>query len=256
MDHHLALFDIESYRVRVEPPLANFFAGGSEAAILHLLEETNRLVAADEALRQRLQSRNIEPGQSIIRLLTGQDSIDDHLTVLETPPSRQALERYVSGPVVYELLAILCIPNLPGLNVEQHLGDGAFLSFLREHSAWIENAFTGGLFGKGTRLRFPLGLQSEAIERTDRERLLAELKALPEPDPRAESDRRLSEMGKKVSRLVLTRGSIGMLARAFDVKGGPVDSPGETFAAQLANLKRLLEASLRDPNLTVLLSLG
>src|SRR6266446_3569212 len=187
MDPSLVLFDIGAYRGRIEPTLKDFFAGGAEGAILHLLQETNRRVTENETLRRRLLLRGIEPGQSIIRLLTGQSplSLDDDLSMLGTRESRQALEHYVSGPVVYEVLAILCIPDLPGIHPQQDLGDGAFLSHLLQHSAWIQNAFSGGLLGQGERLAFPLGMQSEAMRSADRERLLAELKSLPAPDPRA-----------------------------------------------------------------------
>ncbi len=176
MDPSLVLFDIGAYRGRIEPTLKDFFAGGAEGAILHLLQETNRCVTENEPLRRRLLLRGIEPGQSIIRLLTGQSPLspDDDLSKLGTRESRQALEQYVSGPVVYELLAILCIPDLPGIDPQQHLGDSAFLSHLLQHSAWIQNAFSGGLLGQGERLAFPLGMQSEAMRAADRERLLAE----------------------------------------------------------------------------------
>src|SRR5207245_4620162 len=129
-----------AYRGRIEPTLKDFFAGGAEGAILHLLQETNRCVTDNELLRRRLLSRGIEPGQSIIRLLTGQSPLspDDDLAMLGTRESRQALEQYVSGPVVYELLAILCIPDLPGIDPRQNLGESAFLCHLLQHSAWIQ----------------------------------------------------------------------------------------------------------------------
>src|SRR5437016_215537 len=130
MEHSPVLFDMGAYRGRIEPTLKDFFAGGAEGAILHLLQETNRCVTDNELLRRRLLSRGIEPGQSIIRLLTGQSPLspDDDLSLLGTRESRQALEQYVSGPVVYELLAILCIPDLPGIDPQQNLGDSAFLA--------------------------------------------------------------------------------------------------------------------------------
>jgi len=131
MDPSLVLFDMSAYRGRIEPTLKDFFAGGAEGAILHLLQETNRCVTENEPLRRRLLLRGIEPGRSIIRLLTGQSplSTDDDLSKLGTKESRQALEHYVSGPVVYELLAILCIPDLPGIDPQQNLGDSPFLPF-------------------------------------------------------------------------------------------------------------------------------
>ena len=64
------LFDMKLYRDRILPPLKSFFAGGSEAALLTLLQESNQRLAADDAARSRLFEQNIEPGQSIIRLLT------------------------------------------------------------------------------------------------------------------------------------------------------------------------------------------
>ena len=156
MDPSLVLFDMSAYRGRIEPTLKDFFAGGAEGAILHLLQETNRCVTENEPLRRRLLLRGIEPGQSIIRLLTGQSPLspDDDLSMLGTTESRQALEQYVAGPVVYELLAILCIPDLPGIDPRQNLGDSGFLSHLLQHSAWIQNAFSGGLLGQGERLAF------------------------------------------------------------------------------------------------------
>ena len=167
MDHSLVLFDMGAYRGRIEPTLKDFFAGGAEGAILHLLQETNRGVTENELLRRRLLSRGIEPGQSIIRLLTGQSPLspDDDLSMLGTTESRQALEQYVAGPVVYELLATLCIPDLPGIDPRQNLGDSPFLSHLLQHSAWIQNAFSGGLLGQGDRLAFPrrCGLPTESV---------------------------------------------------------------------------------------------
>src|SRR5260221_6406681 len=127
MENFLVLFDIQAYRERVEPALRDFFAGGVEGPILQLLQETSQLVSDNESLRGRLSSRNIEPGQSIIRLLTG-FSLNDDFSVMEAVQSRRALEDYVSGPVVYELLAVLCIPDLPDIHAEQSIGDGAFLS--------------------------------------------------------------------------------------------------------------------------------
>ena len=152
MDPSLVLFDMSAYRGRIEPTLKDFFAGGAEGAILHLLQETNRCVTENEPLRRRLLLRGIEPGQSIIRLLTGQSplSTDDDLSMLGTRESSQALEQYVAGPVVYEVLAILCIPDLPGIDPRQNLGDSAFLSHLQQHSAWIQNAFSAACWAKAT----------------------------------------------------------------------------------------------------------
>jgi hypothetical protein len=252
MEHRLVLFDSGIYRERVEPALKDFFAGGAEGAILHLLQETNQRAAENEALRRRLLSMNIEPGQSIIRLLTG-FSLDDDFAVMEAGVSRRALEQYVSGAVVYELLAVLCIPNLPGIHPEQPIGDGAFLSHVQEHSAWMGNALTGGLVGKGERLQFALGMQSEALQRPDQERLLAELKALPAPDPRAGNEKRVAELKNKLPRL----GTAGLISRVLESQAGRFleAGAGDSVADQIANLKRMLEASLADPNLTVLFTL-
>jgi hypothetical protein len=252
MENFLVLFDIQAYRVRVEPALKDFFAGGMEGAILQLLQETNQRVSADESLRRLLISRNIEPGQSIIRLLTG-FSLNDDFSMQEAGPTRRALENYVSGPVVYELLAVLCIPDLPGIHPEQSIGDGAFLSHVQEHSAWTRDAFSGGLLGKGERLAYPLAMQSEALRREDRERLLAELRALPAPDPRAGNEKRVAELGHKLARM----GTAGLIAKVIESQAGRVlpAGRGESVAEQIANLKRILEASLADPNLTVLLTL-
>jgi len=53
MDPSLVLFDMSAYRGRIEPTLKDFFAGGAEGAILHLLQETNRRVTENETLRRR-----------------------------------------------------------------------------------------------------------------------------------------------------------------------------------------------------------
>jgi len=252
MDPSLVLFDMSAYRGRIEPTLKDFFAGGAEGAILHLLQETNRGVTENELLRRRLLSRGIEPGQSIIRLLTGQSplSVDDDLSMLETRESRQALEQYVSGPVVYELLSILCIPDLPGIDPQQHLGDSAFMSHLLQHSAWIENAFSGGLLGQGERLAFPLGMQSEAMRPVDRERLLAELKTLPPPDPRAGNEKRVAGLKSKLPHF----GAAGLIAKVLESQAGRIlpAGAGESVAGRTANRQLMLQASLSNPNLTVL----
>jgi hypothetical protein len=252
MEHCLVLFDSQAYRERVEPALKDFFAGGAEGGILRLLQETGQQVSESEPLRKRLLSKNIEPGQSIIRLLTG-FSLDDNFAVVEAGPSRRALEHYVSGPVIYELLTVLCIPNLPGIHPEQPISDGAFLSHVEEHSAWIREAFRGGLLGKGERLVFPLGMQSEAMQRPDQGRLLSELEALPPPDPRAGNEKRVADLKNKLPRF----GTAGLIAKVFESQAGRVlqAGPGEGVADQIGNLKRMLEASLADPNLTVLLTL-
>src|SRR6266853_1738024 len=111
MDHYLVLFDMRIYSARVKPALQEFFSSGAEGAILNLLEETNRAVTASEPLRRRLLARAIEPGQSIIRLLTGQSPlpVDADPSTLGMRESRQSLEQYVAGPVVYELVSTLCI---------------------------------------------------------------------------------------------------------------------------------------------------
>src|ERR1700683_5000256 len=189
LDYYLVLFDMQWYTSRVEPTLREFFAGAPEGFLLPLLEASNRRASESEAVRQRLLSHNIEPGQAIIRILTGQElsaaSFADDLAMFEARESRPALEVYVSGPVMYEILSALCIPDLPGIDPRQNIGESALLSHLVEHSPWIERAFTGDVFGKGEPLRFPLGLQSEVMRRSAVELLLAELKTLPPPDPRA-----------------------------------------------------------------------
>ncbi len=211
MDYFLALFDLDAYRTRVEPVLNGFFAGAPEGILLPLLEESNRRVSQSESLRKRLLEHNIEPGQSIIRILTG-----DEVSLIEAQENRPAIEVYVSGPVVYEILAALCIPDLPGIDAEQDIGDSPLRSHLIEHSAWIESAFTGAVFGKGEPLRFPLGLQSEILRRADVERLLAEVNSIPLPGPRP--------------------GAEGLLVR-------------------ISNLQRMLEAGLADPKLGILFTL-
>src|SRR5579863_1579753 len=171
LDYYLVLFDMQCYTCRVEPTLREFFAGAPEGFLLPLLEESNRRAAQSEAVRKRLLSHNIEPGQAIIRILAGQElssaSFADDVSLYEARESRPALEVYVSGPVMYEILTTLCIPDLPGINPQQNIGDSALLSHLVEHSRWIESAFTGDVFGKGEPLRFPLGLQSELMSRSD-----------------------------------------------------------------------------------------
>ncbi len=249
MGQSLVLFDYKTYRERIQPVLRAFFAGGSEGPLLQLLQETNQRVSMDEASRRRLTEMNIEPGQSIIRLLTG-FSLDDDLAPIAAGPSRSALEQYVSGPVVYELLAVLCIPSLPGINPRQILDDGAFLSHLVDNSAWIAEAFSGGLAGKGERLEFSLGMHSEAMAREDRERLLEELKALPAPDPKAGNEKRVADLRARMPRF----GTAGLIARVLESQADRVLKPrrGESVADQIANLRLMLEASLTDPNLTVL----
>ena len=252
MDPSLVLFDMSAYRGRIEPTLKDFFAGGAEGAILHLLQETNRCVTENEPLRRRLLLRGIEPGQSIIRLLTGQSPLspDDDLAMLGTRESRQALEQYVSGPVVYELLAILCIPDLPGIDPQQNLGESAFLCHLLQHSAWIQNAFSGGLLGQGERLAFPLGMQSEAMRAADRERLLAELKSLPAPDPRAGNEKRVADLKSRLPRF----GTAGLIAKVIESQAGRIlpAGAGESVADRIANLQRMLQVSLSNTDLTVL----
>ena len=95
-------------------------------------------------------------------------------------------------------------------------------------------------------------MQSEALLRADRERLLAELKALPPPDPHAGNEKRVAEFSRKLPRF----GTAGLIARVIESQAGRVlpAGIGESVADQIANLKRMLEASLADANLTVLLA--
>ena len=60
-------------RAASSPTLREFFAGAPEGIFLPLLEESNRRASQSEAVRKRLLSHKIEPGQSIIRILTGQE---------------------------------------------------------------------------------------------------------------------------------------------------------------------------------------
>jgi hypothetical protein len=261
LDYYLVLFDMQWYTGRVEPTLREFFAGAPEGFLLPLLEESNRRASQSEAVRKRLLSHNIEPGQAIIRILTGQElagaSFADDLSLFEARESRPDLEVYVSGPVMYEILSALCIPDLPGIDPRQNIGDSALLSHLVEHSPWIERAFAGDVFGKGEPLRFPLGLQSELMGRSDAERLLAELKTLPPPDPRAGNEKRVEALRNVLSRITLRRGTAGLLAKMFESQAGRIvpAAPGESVADRIANLKRMLEASLADPNLAILFTL-
>jgi hypothetical protein len=260
-DYYLVLFDMQWYNGRVEPTLREFFAGAPEGFLLPLLEESNRRASGNEALRKRLLSHNIEPGQALIRILTGQElsgsSFGDDLSLLEARESRPAMEVYVAGPVAYELLTALCLADLPGINPQQDIGDSALLSHLVEHSPWIENALTGEVFGKGEPLRFPLGLQSEVMRPSDVQRLLAELKAIPAPDPHAGNEKQVAALQNLLSRITLRRGTAGLLAKMFERHAGRIipAAPGDSVADQMANLKRMLEASLADPNLAILFTL-
>ena len=165
--------------------------------------------------------------------------------------SRPALEQYVSGPVVYELLAILCIPDLPGIDPQQNLGESAFLCHLLQHSAWIQNALSGGLLGQGERLVFPLGMQSEAMRAADRERLLAELKSMPAPDPRAGNEKRVADLKSRLPRF----GTAGLIAKVLESQAGRIlpAGAGESVEDRIANLQRMLQVSLSNAeDLTVL----
>jgi len=261
LDYYLVLFDMQWYTCRVEPTLREFFAGAPEGFLLPLLEESNRRASQSEAVRKRLLSHNIEPGQALIRILTGQElssaSFADDLSLFEARETRPALEIYVAGPVAYELLTALCIPDLPGIDPQQNIGESALLSHLVEHSPWIERAFTGDVFGKGEPLRFPLGLQSEVMSRSDVERLLAELRTVPPPDPRTGNEKRVEALQNVLSRITLRRGTAGLLAKIFESQAGRIlpAARGESVADQIANLKRMLEASLADPNLAILFTL-
>jgi hypothetical protein len=260
-DYHLVLFDMQWYAGRVEPTLREFFSGAPEGLLLPLLEESNRRVLRNEALRKRLLSHNIEPGQALIRILTGQEfsssSFADERSLLEARESRPSLEVYVSGPVVYELLTALCLPDLPGIDPQQNISESALLSHLVEHSPWIESAFTGDVFGRGEPLRFPLGIQSEVVRPSDVARLLEELKTIPPPDPRAGNEKQVAALRNLLSRITLSRGTAGLLARIFESQAGRIipAAPGESLADRIANLKRMLEASVADPNLAVLFTL-
>jgi hypothetical protein len=261
LDYYLVLFDMQWYNGRVEPTLREFFAGAPAGLLLPLLEESNRRATRSEAVRKRLLSHNIEPGEAIIRILTGQEisgaSFADDLSLFEARESRPALEVYVSGPVMYEILTALCIPELPDINPQQNIGESALLSHLVEHSPWIERAFTGDVFGQGDPLRFPLGLQSEVMRPSDAGRLLAELKAMPPPDPRAGNEKQVAALRNVLSRITLRRGTAGLLAKMFESQAGRIipAAPGERVADQIANLKRMLESSLADPTLAILFTL-
>jgi hypothetical protein len=261
LDYYLVLFDMHWYTGRVEPTVREFFAGAPEGFLLPLLEESNQRVLQSEAVRKRLLSHNIEPGQAIIRILAGQEissaSFADDLSLFEVRESRPAVEVYVSGPVMYEILTALCIPDLPGIDPQQSIGESALLSHLVEHSTWIERAFTGDVFGKGDPLRFPLGLQSEVMRRSDVERLLAELKTIPAPNPHAGNERQVAALQNVLSRITLRRGTAGLLAKMFESQVGRIipAAPGESVADRIANLKRMLEASLADPKLAILFTL-
>jgi hypothetical protein len=258
LDYYLVLFDMQWYAGRVEPTLREFFAGAPEGILLPLLEESNRRSSQNDALRKRLQSHNIEPGQAIIRILTGQElygaAFAGDLSMLEARESRPAMEVYVSGPVAFELLTALCVADLPGIDPQQNIGDSALLSHLVAHSPWIESAFTGEVFGKGEPLRYPLGLQSEAMRRSDVERLLAELKSVPPPDPALGSEKQVAALRNVLSRITLRRGTAGLLAKMFESHAGRIipAAPGDSLADRISNLKRMLEAGLADPNLVIL----
>lgn len=245
MDYSLVLFDLAAYLTRVEPVLREFFAGAPEGILLPLLEEANRRSSESETLRKRLLAHNIEPGQSIIRLLTGQAEGGDAFS-LEARENRPSLEAYVAGPVVYELLAALCIAEPAGIDPEHSIGESALVSHLIGHSAWIERAFTGEVFGRGEPLRFPLGLQSEIVRREDVQRLIEELKSVPPPDPRQQR------------RITPRRGTAGLLARMLESQAGRIIPAAEagTVAGRIANLERMLEASLADRRLAILFTLG
>jgi hypothetical protein len=260
LDYYLILFDMQWYASRVEPTLREFFAGAPEGILLPLLEESNRRSSQNEPLRKRLLAHNIEPSQAIIRILTGQElygASADHLSMLTARETRPAMEVYVSGPVAFELLTALCVADLPGIDPQQNIGDSALLSHLVEHSPWIESAFTGDVFGKGEPLRYPLGLQSEVMRPSDVERLLAELKSVPAPDPRLGSEKQVAALKNVLSRITLRRGTAGLLARIFESLAGRIipAAPGDSVADRIANLKRMLEASLADPNLVILFTL-
>src|SRR5439155_515674 len=134
MDPSLVLFDMSAYRGRIEPTLKDFFAGGAEGAILHLLQETNRCVTENEPLRRRLA--------------------------------------------------------------------------------------------------FPLGMQSEAMRSSDRERLLAELKSLPALDPRAGNEKRVADLKSKLPRF----GTAGLIAKVLESQARRIlpAGAGESVADRIA----------------------
>jgi hypothetical protein len=260
-DYYLTLFDIQCYRERIEPTLRDFFAGAPEEIFLPLLEETNRRASQSEPLRRRLLAHGIEPGQSIIRLLTGLDLVgppfDDDVSILEPRASRPALEVYVSGPVAYEIIAGYCLPELPGIQPQQAIGESALVSHLIEHSAWIEGALEGDVFGKGEPLRYPLGVQSELMSRPNTERFLEELKRIPPPDPRLGNEGQVTELQNRLARITLRRGTAGILAKLFEAHAGRIipAASGESVADRIANLKRIFEAALAESNLAILFTL-
>ena len=153
---------------------------------------------------------------------------------------------YVSGPVAYEILALLH-SELPGINSQQNIGESALLSHLVEHSPWIESAFTGDVFGKGEPLRYPLGLQSEVMSRSDAERLLAELKDSSARSRAWVTSGRWRRCRIVLSRITLRRGTAESLAkissRTPDASSRP--APGESVADRIANLKRMLRGQPR-----------
>src|SRR5262249_15557404 len=155
---------------------------------------------------------------------------------------------YVSGPVVYELLAALCIADVAGVDPEQSVGESTLLSHLCTHSPWIAGALNGDVFGKGEPLRFPLGLQSEIMSRENVESLLSELQSVPPPDPRLGTEKQVAALRDTFSRITLRPGTAGLLARMFESQAGKIipAAYGETVAGRISNLKRMLEASLAD----------
>jgi hypothetical protein len=159
MGPYLVLFDRQTYTTRVAPALEAYAASGDPGLILPLLEQANRQAANSESLRERLLTHEIDLLQTTMRILTGEGS----------------------PAVANELVAALCVPDLPGITAEVSIADNPLTAYLFRYSAWIENAFTAGLFGRGEPLRFPLGMQSEIVSADDTRQLLQEMKHLSPP---------------------------------------------------------------------------
>jgi hypothetical protein len=178
------LFDINAYREKVLPAYDSYSRADDPERLVALLRECQRVLEGDPALSKRL--------------LWGKTSIEDDIGILAgeiyySPDGGRTSNQsrgkaghevrlgYAHGLLGANIVRVLCVARVEGVDVEQDLGKALLNPYLCERSAWIRDLINFDAAPGGGSLEIPLDESSDALTKDELRRFGDELQKVQPP---------------------------------------------------------------------------
>jgi hypothetical protein len=265
LDFYIHLFNIKTYREKALPAYKAFFEQDDPAQLILLLQEIIRGLDVSAALPgPELSDREVyEEG---IGILDGSvyyaPGIDYETGRSGRNTTRENKRMYVRDQLIHTILMALCVPRDRGVNPEQNMTRSPLITYLYEHSKWIENRFTCVEELRGGMLEITNEEATlELFSNEDLQEFKAELANVPAPEGDIWIKKHFEE-GQNLMRESLRQQipeespEFKELYDFLSIFYQQISPAGENLRKEYDNLRALVNLAVEDPDLTLTRSLS